>query len=685
MEYAVLQDAVPQAILGVKTYSVSRGRYVVHVLDSLYQQDTIRLGAYLRGAVAPFRIGHDVTRHLRSDGANYHGALRGPDGAMERYRPLFFVTYSIGTAARTVRPIVRPSDVLFPTGTAVASRQTRKDFQTSPKRLRARFAPFLATARQTNTGVDLEMTPEDFPYWVYPRGTPVYGPERRAPFGLLDPKGRAMIGAYLETALDVFGQSPVLRRVILTPSWQNRLTSDTARILAWHAYLRRLYRGRLYLLNAMHHTAYTDFSQVPSMDSVIRSWPAFYDWCQFSNDRFSRWHQWMADRVHRVAPAVPVYIRLSPGAILASSPAQWDGIRGIGYDVDMEFVPGLDADRGPPYQSSLPVRTLLDHLMVYDLANAFHAGPLLAFQRYDLTGDSLAMQAVYLRTALWQGAIHGVGEAATTVQDHPGNDVSSMYTGAAVRPDLALVRGETRLDLLRLGKEVAAVRRGRADVAILYSDPSVFYPGPYLSVTARAYDALALGGHPGAFVTEAQAAAGALRRYRMLVVPAATLVHDRTLRAITHFIQAHGRVVVIGKYSLHRSEYNLPLPGDEIRAILSKSIVVDPSLPDSGLRRVIVAQADSVAPVDVDVVDAGTGQPLDSIEWRSVRVGRRYLVNLVNYGSPRSVSFRVHGRAIVCARELVRGGGCLPGPYLLRGLTPSLFEFPSQPRRPRHA
>ncbi len=73
-----------------------------------------------------------------------------------------------------------------------------------------------------------------------------------------------------------------------------------------------------------------------------------------------------------------------------------------------------------------------------------------------------------------------------------------------MRPANIFSMGEAMLDLARLSKEMAGISEMKAEVALLYSVPSLYWDERYPEILASAYTALTFMGHPVTFISEAQ-------------------------------------------------------------------------------------------------------------------------------------------------------------------------------------
>lgn len=118
------------------------------------------------------------------------------------------------------------------------------------------------------------------------------------------------------------------------------------------------------------------------------------------------------------------------------------------------------------------------------------------------------------------------------------------------------------LDVRRLTQEIIPFRKQKSPVALYYSVPSLCDSG-YIRQMTAVYEGLFFSSaYPVRFVTEEMAANGALKDYKLLIVPGSRRTPDKAAAAIAEFQKNGGNVLCFGKGSLSRNEYNNPPAAD---------------------------------------------------------------------------------------------------------------------------
>jgi hypothetical protein len=169
---------------------------------------------------------------------------------------------------------------------------------------------------------------------------------------------------------------------------------------------------------------------------------------------------------------------------------------------------------------------------------------------------------------------------------------------------------------------VTALNTAKPRVALLYSQPSIFWEGKYQGTIGSLYTVLNFMGENVTFVSERQLAEGTAPRVKWLVVPNATHVLPTTPAAVAAFAKSGGKVLLIGKESLRHDEYDRPLN----RAIDYPTMELAGNEPATA-----AALRQRLAPLQLnDLRDATTGKPAWGVEFRVVQFGRVKLVPLIN-------------------------------------------------------
>ena len=492
------------------------------------------------------------------------------------------------------------------------------------------FLLVLDRAAKSNVAVNLLLSPHYFPAWAlekWPELTECSGGFIR--FCIDAPQARDIEERFLRTVIPRIKGRPGLHSLCLSNEPIYTSSADCAHTRElWAKWLAKRH-GDVATLNRRHGTAYGSFSEVaiPPADPVVEE-PGYCDWCLFNQERFAGWHQWMADTIHWLAPEIPVHAKIMPTI--------WDR-HTIAWGVDPELFCDLSQIAGNDcWKMYSGTGEWADgwqtENMFYDLLRSMLGQPVFNSENHLITDrDTAYKPPVHVRNVLWQGAVHGQGATTIWVWERTFDPKSDFSGSIMHRPGCAEAVGRTNLDLLRLSREVVALQSRPAEVAILYSVPSIVYSQEYLAELSRAYEALNFTGRKTDFISERQIAAGKAKEYRLIVVPAAVSVSDETFAGLSDFARRGGRLAVISEESLGLNEYKQTrdaagLLKDGACSLLPKAL--DPPV----LRgRLLEALRDAGGREDVQVKDVKTGQLPWGVEWLSAREGGRTVVNLVNY------------------------------------------------------
>jgi hypothetical protein len=179
------------------------------------------------------------------------------------------------------------------------------------------------------------------------------------------------------------------------------------------------------------------------------------------------------------------------------------------------------------------------------------------------------------------------------------------------------------LDLNRLAPEVAAINAARPRVALLYSQPSIFWEEKYAGTLRSLYTVLNFMGEAVTFVSERQLADGTPPKVKWLLVPNATHVLPTTPPALATFAKSGGKILLVGQDSLGRDEYDRPL--NRASDYATMELASDEPATATALRQRLASLQLN------DLRDTTTSQPAWGIEFRVVQYGKLKLVPLINF------------------------------------------------------
>jgi len=192
--------------------------------------------------------------------------------------------------------------------------------------------------------------------------------------------------------------------------------------------------------------------------------------------------------------------------------------------------------------------------------------PILDGEYHPCAG-AYEMPDAYFRTALWLGALHGKDSTALWV-DGRVDDVSIDWHANGIE-----VLGHTALDFLRLGKEIQAFQRQHEAIAVYYGNYHENYRsrGEWDTGIREAYLASLFQDVDVGILTEKRVQAGALSRYKAVVIPAGCAPAANESQSFANFERRCGIVVRCPPNT--RAKDLWPSIRQEIAGIYSKKLV----------------------------------------------------------------------------------------------------------------
>lgn len=662
VDYTTIKNFLPWGRADLAAGDTAHADSIAVTLTALALTATANLRAYLAGTRRPRAAPLYVTQHPAVAGASFMGDVRWPDGRVEHERPLFFVGYGhFGQVRRDIPQFsaygtniiqieVWPSRIIYP------PTHPGRPWDDSTGAITGDLQHVLDSAAKYNVAVNLLLSPHYFPPWaldMWPALRNDHG-DGFIRFNVMAPRAHALLAAYLRTLLPLIDGTPALHSVTLSNEPRYDAEEDTADHAAWHTYLGRQY-GTVARCNAVYGTAYTAFAQIPIPTQVTRT-PVYYDWMTFKEARFAAWHEWMTALIHELAPELPVHVKL------------------LSWTVH-DLTAGIDPERFAEFSQLsgndnwVDAAGFLGYEQFYDLLGSLKVAPIFDSEAHLLPGS-----AAQVRSALWQGAIHGRNAATLWVWERPGPDLDHPLL---TRPDVVAAVGQTTLDLNRLARAVTSLQTAPATVALLYSRPSVLYDPDYATLLARAYRALTYSGVKVTLISETQVAAGGLRADKLVLLPGAIHVHAATVRGIGRFAASGGIVVALGAHVLTRDEHDQPLPAASRIVALAHALRLDTAITAGALRQALAGPLARLGLTRVQLRDATTHQLAAHVEWRAVQSHGSWLIDmLAPMVHPPAVVLTVDGRAITRAYDRVGDTTVVGRPLHLAGWTPYLFTVP---------
>ena len=468
---------------------------------------------------------------------------------------------------------------------------------------------------------DFLLSPHYFPGWVKAPDLDA-GNIGFLHFNIFHPEAKAAVGKWAEVMAAAVKDKPALLSVCLAnepvyiSSGRDKYTKPL-----FAEYLQQKHQ-HIADLNALYGTSYQSFDDVPvpppAMPAAVEAQRAYYDWTCFNKQMFADWHAWLGSIMKDHGVKAPTHTKIMVFQTLDRNK--------LAHGVDPELMcratdlAGCDAYAfmGGAYAYDWPGNEFF-----YDLLHSFRGQGVFNSENHVIPDGASPYHIPmgHTRSVLWQGGLHH--QIATTIWVWEQAADPSLGGSIYFRPANVYGAGRAMLDLNRLSPEVTAINTAKPRVALLYSQPSIFWEEKYKGSIMSLYTILSFMGESVTFVSERQFAEGAASKVKWLLVPNATHVLPSTPAALAAFAKSGGNVLLVGKESLRRDEYDRPLKP----AMDFTTMEVEPDEPATA-----AALRQRLAPLPLhDLRDAATGQPAWGVEFRVVQFGRVKLVPLINF------------------------------------------------------
>ncbi len=503
------------------------------------------------------------------------------------------------------------------------------------------FLRVLDRAAKSHLTVDLLISPHYFPAWALEKYPHLKSCEGGFLKHCIDaPESRDILEQFLRHVIPQIYAHPALHSICLTNEPIYRKSHEcTFTQNMWRKWLEA-HHETIDVLNERYKAQYLSFSDVPIPVDDVEAEPLYYDWAIFNQERFAGWHQWMADIIHELAPELPVHAKIMMWMPFNRNHVTWG--------VDAELFGALSQINGNDCVKMYPHDEASDWAnswqienMAHDLQRSVADKPIFNSENHLIRDrDFEHIPAVHIRNVLWQGAIHGQSATTIWVWERTYSKTSDFAGSIMHRPACAAIVGVTNLDLLRLGREVAAVQNQRSAVALLYSTASIVYSSEYIPMLTRVYEALNFTGVKIGFVTERQAAEGTLADYKVIVMPQVTHVTDAAFESLRNYVTLGGKIVTVGDDCFGWNEYNQPRQDElPIFAAFPSSLSAQELWRVFDKQLAILTSATGKewnVPRPVRVADL-EGRPVWGVELLCAEYADGLVINLVNYTRTRQV------------------------------------------------
>ena len=651
----MLDQMIPYAKEDLQKGEMVRADYASKDFARSMDNAIAEMQAYLRDPKVAPNARRYQTGKVAIDGVSFIGDRKDDKGTKSR-GPVFFCGYGHFGQVREDMPKwpgYGVNIIQIEVGPSITMPYEDKIDLTAAKDI----VKVLDEAAKKNVMVNVLLSPHYFPAWAFQKW-PQLGSGGGGFLGFCvdAPEAKQVIEKFLRTVVPMFKDKRALNSFCLSnePLFDRTANCPNTKMM-WIAYLERIH-GDLQTMNQRYGTDYASFEDVPIPANDAYDAPQFYDYCVFNQERFANWHQWMADIIHETAPNVPVHAKVMAWTFLARNTVAW-GTNPESF-AGFSQINGNDCIMWPG--------TWQGQNMAYDMQRSIGGKPIFNSENHLIMDRSTSyVPPEHIRTALWQGSIHGQGANTIWVWERTFEHNSDFAGSIMHRPGCAEAVGRTCLDLNRFAEEVTALETATAPVAIVFSIASLARNPRYSDAVGRVYTALNFCGIKIDFISEKQLAAGLGSKYKVIFLPETTHLPKDAYQALSTLPKTTQMRVIGIPPSSDPYGNSLGTPGN----VMSYPGDADAMTVLWPAFQSLLAEVGGLP--DVSVVGKG-GKPVWGVEWLPVNVGGRTVINMVNLlNKPVRVSVLSQGKTVV-ARDLLSLGS--PEVGMLEPWTPTLVE-----------
>lgn len=472
--------------------------------------------------------------------------------------------------------------------------------------------------------VDFLLSPHYYPAWAQAADVP-NGNIGFLNFNIFHPKARAAIGQWAAVMGDHIKDKPALHSVCLAnePVYISSGRDQYSRP-QFSEFLKQKHKT-IQHLNELYGTTYATFDQVavpacamPADEGAKR---AYYDWTCFNKKMFADWHGWMDSILKAHGVKAPTHTKIMVFQTLDQDK--------VGWGVDPELICHATDLAGCDAYAFLGGNYAYDwvgHEFFYDLLHSFRGQPVFNSENHLIPDGSPCTHIPmnHSRAVIWQDGLHHEGSSTIWVWQMAVGNANGLGGSIYFRPANIFGADRALLDLNRLASEVTAINNAKPRVALLDSQPSIFWDGKYKGTMFSTYAALNFMGEPVTFISERQLAAGTAAKVNWLIVPSASHILDTTPAALDNFYNKGGKILLIGPRCLAFDEYDRSSGCDT-----TQFPQIEPAPDDRAFSAALRA---ILEPLEfADLRQTSDNQPATTIEFRVVPMRRAILVPMINF------------------------------------------------------
>jgi len=608
---AVLDNFIPWVEKDLSRGLTNRALREVHEMANLGERGVNRAEGVLAGTVRDHPVPRYRTGKVDITHAQVIGDRVWPDGRQDR-GPVFFNGF--GHFGMIMKDLAKMPDLgcnfmqiefgpwdVFPSEGRVNADWTDRMFSGLADR-----------AAKSNVSVCLLLSPHYFPKWAKekgPRDCNCY--TGYCPF---DKSSQAVLERYYRFVIPRIKDKVALHSVCLSNEPALLSCGNCPRLRkAWPRWLAERH-VTIENLNAALGTAYADFDAVPTPEGRMNGdySPVFAEYVRFNREAFARWHKWMADIVHDIAPELPVHVKIqvayvnwldkvfySIDPVAMSRFSQYSGNDALDFESDDGNVTWYH--QWWNMQAGYDLQRSAADIPIANTENHFHRD----------RSHKVYLPGEHTYGVLWQNALHGQNASAFWCWERTYDKGSSDFNGLILeRPECLEAYAHCSLDLNRLAGTIAPLQNLRPTVLVFYSTEYLLAGGS--GAFARAYRAANFLGQPLGVVTE-----------EMLVENAKAAAPVRPFDS--------GRVLVVPAVAKARL---LPSVQDAIRKLKASglTVVVADSPQESEIFETLLAKRGAWCLPDCPAArDATTGRLPFGVETRGYRQDGKSYLSILNH------------------------------------------------------
>lgn len=403
----------------------------------------------------------------------------------------------------------------------------------------------------------------------------------------------------------------------------------------WHQFLEGIY-GNIDKLNQTYGSNYNAFSDIPLVQNEKN--PAMnYDYWTFNSIQFATWHNYLADLSHKYAPGIPVQSKIM-GQMYRTT-----GLHGLKSGVNYELFTDFFDINGCDYGGNMTLTDIqnypLGKEMQYDYMQSIIEKPVVDSENhYVQDGENMYIdaQAKHMAQDVYNGAVHGRDYSVSWILRRENNN-PEILGNILYRPDALVQCGDATWDLMRNADAIASLRKEPHEIGILYTNESVINEVGAMNAAYQAYTASCFSGKIPRFIVETQLEK--MDNYPILIVPMVTYAENKTLVKIKDYIEKGGKVIILNKNSLSKTERNADSDSSLLEFIRANSKVLTyngfASLAPQGdidaFRKTLRETMQEVGISYAELIDVNTGKPDEKTEYTLGIHDGKLIINVSNF------------------------------------------------------